>query len=1533
MEQKWFERILIVGAIIAVGVLIFANIAYAAPTVCQIGNGCTGTSTAPGYGYIPIGGQNGEYEFVASSTLSGGGSNSGFSTTSAAYWLTQQTTSGLAEGSNLYFTNARAIAALTGQNISLFTNNVGYLTSLAGAASSTLLTDSNTFSGVDLFTDALSNFAGTWQGFSPSHFLTGNQTITVSGAVSGSGATSITAEFASTTPVQFGGTGSTTLTGILKGNGTGPILTAVPDTDYQKPISLTTSGSSGAATFSGDTLNIPQYSGTTYTGSYPISVAGSSISIVSTSTFGCTVSCFASPNISQWTNNSGYVTSSFSTTSAAYWQSVNNFFSTTSASYFLSLNQGAAFSTTSANYWQTQTTFTGASTTLLANNNTFSGNDTFNNTISGSVSGNAGTATVLQTARTINGVSFNGSANIVVASTTLLSSDNNTFSGNTTFAASTTFQAKINAQQASTSQLTVSGPVYLTGLTTGSGNGSICGTSGGQIEYEAGANCVVGSTASSTLLGDNNTFSGIDSFTNSSSNFSGTWQTFSPSHFQTAGTYIGVLGNYASTTGASISLSTTTETTNGVTQGIDIVASANGIVFTPTISGTLSNAGLAHSTIILNSQTLTLGDTNDSITAASSTLLANNNTFSGNNIFSASTTVAAQLNAQQASTTLLTASGGVWFTGLTTGTGNGSLCMTSGGQLEYEAAADCVAGSSNVTIGNYASSTGSSFSFSTSTQTFQGATFGQNISVTAGSLTFTPNITGTLTAASSTLLANNNTWSGLNSFGAATSTSFADTALTGDLVVTGADGALENYTGTGPCAAGTFMTTLSGPGGQTCASADTFAYPWTSTSYGATTASGTSTLQGFTGGLYSTASSTINSLTSINSTSTNATSTNASFTNASTTNLVISSLATSAGTFLATNAIGQVIATTTPSGGGGAVSSVSNSDGTLTISPTTGSVVASIALAHANSWTGLQQFANSTSTLETVSSQLWAKNIETVLYADQFSGSDIGAQINNAYAALPSTGGTIFVPSGSYTFSTPINFGTQGKPAILQCASAVGGTTLTYNGSAATSTIINDFNTSNEITYGSGIRNCAFAMTASSTSGGIFLGGTNGAAGTVLDSVSVTGFGYGLVTGANTYEINVNNSTFDYNYTNLLAQPANNSGERMNFTNDGFLDSRNTHYAYCIYISTSAYASATFNSPAIDDCSVVLNDGNYDVSFVGGHAENPNYTVGGQYNFFNLATSTNNGYSQVAINDMAFVNDGTLTSNSPYNFILSGMHTSMSGDTFDSGTVTVPAAIQMLNTGQQSLEASGIENIGSAGYTTFATSSEAFVVNQPAGTWTTDLNLASNLELADTAITTTDNGDEVIGTNWGWYIKGDSTHLTQIVGGSLMVGYTVGTPGGTSYPTNDAFIAGSVGIASTTPWSALSIGSGTASSSITVAEYAYGRNGNYATSTTQNIDCNAANQIAEPIGTSAMTLTLINMTPGKKCDVVIQNPNAAASTITWKIGTGILMWSTGTAPLSSTAPTAPTTANDDSIWSFLMTSGSSTDETIGALTQ
>lgn len=62
-------------------------------------------------------------------------------------------------------------------------------------------------------------------------------------------------------PVSEGGTGAATLTGLVKGNGTSAMTAAASGTDYQVPIALTTTGTSGPATFSGGTLNIPQYSG------------------------------------------------------------------------------------------------------------------------------------------------------------------------------------------------------------------------------------------------------------------------------------------------------------------------------------------------------------------------------------------------------------------------------------------------------------------------------------------------------------------------------------------------------------------------------------------------------------------------------------------------------------------------------------------------------------------------------------------------------------------------------------------------------------------------------------------------------------------------------------------------------------------------------------------------------------------------------------------------------------------------------------------------------------------------------------------------------------------------------------------------------------------------------------------------------------------------------------------------------------------------------------------------------------------------
>jgi len=108
---------------------------------------------------------------------------------------------------------------------------------------------------------------------------------TISGIVKGNGANALTAATAGTdyqAPVSATGllkssgvSGNVsaaaagtdyqapigTISGIVKGNGANALTAAVAGTDYQAAITFTTTGSSGAATFNGTALNIPQYSG------------------------------------------------------------------------------------------------------------------------------------------------------------------------------------------------------------------------------------------------------------------------------------------------------------------------------------------------------------------------------------------------------------------------------------------------------------------------------------------------------------------------------------------------------------------------------------------------------------------------------------------------------------------------------------------------------------------------------------------------------------------------------------------------------------------------------------------------------------------------------------------------------------------------------------------------------------------------------------------------------------------------------------------------------------------------------------------------------------------------------------------------------------------------------------------------------------------------------------------------------------------------------------------------------------------------
>lgn len=141
------------------------------------------------------------------------------------------------------------------------------------------------------------------------------------------------------------------------------------------------------------------------------------------------------------------------------------------------------------------------------------------------------------------------------ASSTLLT-DTNTFSGPTNFNATVTFGSFAPVTINNTlfaAALRLTGVTGATKILFANSAGTVFGMTSLPISFGGTGLTSIGASStfltsdgtsaswetlpamsSSTLLTDTNTFSGVNLFTNASSDFSGTWQTFSPSHFQTA---------------------------------------------------------------------------------------------------------------------------------------------------------------------------------------------------------------------------------------------------------------------------------------------------------------------------------------------------------------------------------------------------------------------------------------------------------------------------------------------------------------------------------------------------------------------------------------------------------------------------------------------------------------------------------------------------------------------------------------------------------------------------------------------------------------------------------------------------------------------------------------------------------------------------------------------------------------------------------------------------------------------------------------
>jgi hypothetical protein len=183
--------------------------------------------------------------------------------------------------------------ALTYSGTALPVANGGTGQTSANAALNGLLPSQSGQSGKVLSTDGTNTtwIASGGTGTVTSVALSAPAFLTITGSPITASGTLALSYSGTAIPVANGGTGASTLTGVLKGNGTsaftaatagtdystgtsalatgivksttgtGALSIAVANTDYQSPITLTTSGSSGAATFVGNTLNIPVYTG------------------------------------------------------------------------------------------------------------------------------------------------------------------------------------------------------------------------------------------------------------------------------------------------------------------------------------------------------------------------------------------------------------------------------------------------------------------------------------------------------------------------------------------------------------------------------------------------------------------------------------------------------------------------------------------------------------------------------------------------------------------------------------------------------------------------------------------------------------------------------------------------------------------------------------------------------------------------------------------------------------------------------------------------------------------------------------------------------------------------------------------------------------------------------------------------------------------------------------------------------------------------------------------------------------------------
>jgi hypothetical protein len=240
---------------------------------------------------------------------------------------------------------------------------------------------------------------------------------------------------------------------------------------------------------------------------------------------------------------------------------------------------------------------------------------------------------------------------------------------------------------------------------------------------------------------------------------------------------------------------------------------------------------------------------------------------------------------------------------------------------------------------------------------------------------------------------------------------------------------------------------------------------------------------------------------------------------------------------------------------------------------------------------------------ETFAGPLLCRIFENVQCVDPSlarGGTDVGSEINLAYAALPSTGGDIIVAAGFYNFSTPIVFATNNQPARIVGPPA-GAATLNYTPTTGTAFT---YNVGASHLWGGGLENITLTGAgASNPTTAILLGGTNGAEGVVRRNVKVTGFGTAELYGNNTFLTECQHCVYIGNGLPTINIPSGltNSGESLSYIDTAIANGSGTT-AGCVVVN-SPVNNLSFNGGSFDNCQFSMSAGV--VNILDTHFENP----------------------------------------------------------------------------------------------------------------------------------------------------------------------------------------------------------------------------------------------------------------------------------------------------------------------------------------